>query len=151
MAKKHFATTFGLLFALSIAVVAAVYVIDTDGGYNIYEEGTCTIYDGGNQTNFTDYCINGDDLREYYPNASNTTCYWSNVDCTVYGFSWGCKDNICRHYAMDTDGGNEPLVQGTCTYHLYINETHQYNKSLTDWCLGNGNLNYPRLKPQGSS
>ncbi|MBU0979179.1 MAG: hypothetical protein KJ709_00100 [Nanoarchaeota archaeon] len=98
------------LFAAA-AVLAAVFVyayaVDTDGGYNVWEKGTCTWYHNTTNTSYTDYCHDIDSLQEYYPNAS--ICYSAWVDCTdfnVYDNQTGwtkyeCKRGKCKQKLTD--------------------------------------------------
>ena len=53
----------GFSFILIIGSFVYALVQDTDGGYNIVIQGTCTDIDG----NYTDYCEERITLIEYYP------------------------------------------------------------------------------------
>jgi hypothetical protein len=143
MKKNQSPITIGILVALFATIVYAMSgASDTDGGFNIYEEGTCTYYNETNQSNIskTDFCHNQDYLVEFYPDSLNDVCLFDFVDCRNEGFSFGCRDNICRHFARDTDGGYNLLEQGVCTYQ----ESNGSNISQTEYCDGNTNIEaYP--------
>ncbi len=109
--QKYTAIGFSLILLISMAVFASSIILpgdddatDTDGGYNIYQKGTCTGLTGDK----TDYCTSANELREYEP--SGITCVSSLVSCP-------CSNGICASTSpTDSDNGIYPATAGECTY-----------------------------------
>jgi hypothetical protein len=81
MKKLHL--IFGSLVVISLAALVAAWAWDSDGGFNIWQQGTCMDYAG----NHTDVCMpfspkGHSDLKEWYP--LNDTCVSQVVNCASY-------------------------------------------------------------------
>ena len=93
MQKKYtLALVIGALLVLSTIAVYA-WAFDTDGGFNVWQKGTCSDDLG----NHTDYCgpSRTNTLIEYYPtNSTNsTTCAATGLSCATYNAT--CSNGQC--------------------------------------------------------
>ncbi len=82
------------LAAILIAVAVYAWAYDTDGGYNVWQQGTCM--DQVYPYNHTDVCMSKSMLKEFYPwtNPYNFTyCAHSNVTCS--SFNATCRNGKC--------------------------------------------------------
>ena len=87
---------YAALICISLAALVYAWAYDTDGGYNIWEKGTC-FDDYGN---YTDVCLPDPDidksiLKEWYPkNETNITlCDYKIINCVKYNAT--CTDGAC--------------------------------------------------------
>lgn len=83
---------------------------DSDGGKDKYEQGTVEIGDD----EWTDYCIDGDTVKEYY-------CNWGEKDSESMNCGSGkiCDDGECVDEPLlcsDSDGGKDYTEKGEVTY-----------------------------------
>ena len=79
------------------ATLVAAWAYDTDGGFNIWQQGTCM----DNTGNYTDLCTvkTPQRLKEYFPSGINTTlCSWQYVTCEDYDAI--CQNGACVPYNM---------------------------------------------------
>ena len=79
------------LTVIAFAALVVAWAFDTDGGFNIWQRGTCSDQNG----NRTDFCKTPTFLIEYYPiNSTNTTyCGYSQVNCAAYNTT--CSTGRC--------------------------------------------------------
>ncbi len=105
---------------------------DSDGGYNIFKNGTLTWYINGTQYINTDYCVNNS-LTEFYCVGSNSV---SNVTSCQYGCNNGACNNEPAYICNDTDGGNNIILKGT-TF-IELEGVIVYNS--TEYCVNNNTV-----------
>lgn len=70
----------------------SIYCLDSDGGVDLYKEGTLALYDSrGNKLEkdeiFVDRCVGEDKINEYYCNSQDIE--------ELYDCPNGCKEGIC--------------------------------------------------------
>ena len=90
---------------------------DSDGGWNIYEMGTCRdmLYEVITGS-YTDYCIIGTDaLVEYFCHNERGSCVAIGIDCT-----YGCSNGACLDQSNDT---TPPVIE---VFTLEYNDTGDY-------------------------
>lgn len=85
----------GLLSVVAFVALVAAWAFDTDGGYNIYQKGTC----GDQFGNYTDSCISRNipyELREWYPtNSTNGTTMCTSVVVACANYNSTCVNGAC--------------------------------------------------------
>ncbi len=94
------------IVATCFAVVITAFLVyawayDSDGGFNVWEQGTCS--DGSG--NYTDHCtispgLKVSNLKEWYPtNSSNSSvCTYQIVNCREY-YNTTCHQGACSFNA----------------------------------------------------
>lgn len=75
------------------------YASDSDGGQDFTVRGTCTVYQGCSggecqNTSYTDYCVNGTTLKEYY--SDWWYCDSIEKNCKSFGSRYYCSNGRCR-------------------------------------------------------
>ena len=100
------------------------YCTDSDGGHDVYERGTAEDNEGEN----TDYCIDGNRLREYY-------CSGDEIASEAVYCDRGemCEGGECvpYQYCDDSDGGQDLYEPGTVS-----TETGDFD----DYCIGSHSI-----------
>ena len=106
--------------------------IDSDNGIDIFNFGTIKYTNFlGIENTFNDVCVEGkNEIRELYCKDKKPEFY---IAACPEGY--GCNDGVCKNIAeescIDSDNGDNGLIEGYVTHINEFNEELEYN----DYCL----------------
>ena len=121
---------------------------DSDGGFEIHEAGTTTLYENGQEKWVKeDFCYDSDTLYEYYCEDGALTHDSIRCPCT-YGV---CEPVISFTECADSDGGNEKYIKGEITIiKHYTDGTYIEETPVEDHCISDVELIEYFCKEDGS-
>jgi hypothetical protein len=121
---------------------------DSDGGFEIHEAGTATLYENGQEKWVKeDFCYDSDTLYEYFCEDGALTHDAIRCPCS-YGV---CEPVISFTECADSDGGNERYIQGEITIiKHYTDGTYTEETPVEDHCISDVELIEYFCKEDGS-
>lgn len=114
--KKYFYLIFWLLILLPI--VSAQTCMDSDGGFEPKIKGTISGYVNITNYTYTDECINGSLLKEYY--CVNLTWRFGIYDCNYEGPNYICSGGRCVYAPRGGGGGGRALLLGLSSFYVQV-------------------------------